>query len=221
MTPTDALESILSGGAVESRAVLAAMAGHGFTAKQSRRARESLAVEVQRVGFGPKMVSTWRLLGDANSAGNEASPVVPMRATDPDCSGMLGIAQVRSSAERARGRSQRAVPRTGAFEKNIAARAPGAQVRNSVRAEVPVADAGMTADEQRRTARRVVLFVERGADLDAARLTALALVQRDRTKPQQWGSCIECQNYVRRQCPADPRVIGELHECWWRRHDAP
>lgn len=207
MNAPAALTTILAPGPVESKAVLAAMVVQGFTAKQTRRARESLGLIVHRAGYGPQTQSTWQLPTSTCSTPDETAPVVPADGRASSSGKMLGFVGV--SEPSARVRRVRSGATSGA-----------APVRSVVRAEVPAVDVGMTADEKLRTERRVVLFLERGADAQEARLTALALVQRDRTKPQQWGSCVECQNYVRRQCPVEQRPIAEVHECWLRRHDA-
>jgi hypothetical protein len=77
-----ALRDLLAPGQRDSRAVQAAMAGHGFTPKQTRRARERLGLEVSRAGNGPNTRTTWALPseGTALDAHIERDPVAPPTA---------------------------------------------------------------------------------------------------------------------------------------------
>lgn len=204
MNAPDALTAILTPGPVESRAALAAMAAQGFTAKQTRRARERLGLIVHRVGYGPQTQSTWQLPAPTCSTQVETAPVVPAHRRALSRGKMLSFVKV--SEHSARASRVRSVATSGT-----------AQVRNEVRAESLVA----TEVEQRRIDRRVALFILRGLDRDTAGQLAQSLLQRDRTKGDAWGSCIECQNYVRQQCPVVQQPVAEIHECWLRRHEAP
>jgi hypothetical protein len=62
--------------------------------------------------------------------------------------------------------------------------------------------------------------MKRGLSGSDARRIAAALIDRDRGMNRATGSCIECQNFVRRECPI-VKPIQEIHQCWSRRHDAP
>lgn len=203
MNASDALATILAPGPVESKAAIVAMAAQGFTAKQTRRARESLGLVVHRAGYGPQTQSTWQLPAPTRLTQDEAAPVVPADGRASRRGKMLSLVKVAEHSARAS--TVRPV-----------ATSDTAQVRK-VRAESQVA----TEAEQRRIDRRVELFIDRGLERNAANQLARSLLQRDRTKGDAWGSCIECQNYVRRQCPVVQQPVAEIHECWLRRHDAP
>lgn len=72
---TQALAQILAGGPEDSRAALATMQARGFSAKQTRGARERLQVVIEREGTRRSMRSLWRL-PDAPTQPVVAAPVV-------------------------------------------------------------------------------------------------------------------------------------------------
>lgn len=94
MNPAQALTAILQNGPVDSKAALVAMSERGFTAKQSRRAREGLGVEVARAGFGPRMSSTWQM--PVGTVGDPPAPTAPTIAHEP-AAASTPRAQVRRS----------------------------------------------------------------------------------------------------------------------------
>lgn len=81
--------------------------------------------------------------------------------------------------------------------------------------------ADVSEGEQRRHRARVAAFLALGHDTTTASAVADALVARDRAGRPAEGSCAECQNLARRQCPATPRPAIEIHECWARRQGTP
>jgi hypothetical protein len=142
MDAREALEGLLAGGPLARKSVIAAMAGRGFTAKQTRRAREQLGVSMPRSGFGPAMTSVWSLS-------------VP-----------------RGSEKAATGTQD------GAHENRVS------EIAES------------TVGERRRSVARITFFVARGVGPLMAKRVAASLLERDRTKPTQWGSCAECQRFA-------------------------
>jgi hypothetical protein len=211
MSPTLALASILRDGPVDSKAALVAMANQGFSAKQSRRAREALDVDVRRSGFGPRMLSMWRLPAAPTLKNKGGDAVTPTSPTKPRLSKMLCITLVSPSVKQSTRRPDRSDPQER----------ESTQVRSPVRTETNSDDAILSDAEGRRVERRVALFVERGMSASEARRVAIETVhRRDRGTPDRRaiGSCVECQ--VRDGCKV-VRPFGDVHECWIARHDGP
>jgi len=90
-----------------------------------------------------------------------------------------------------------------------------------LRAGPLAADESRTDVEQRRHRGRVEVFVARGIDAGTAAEVADALVLADRSGRPAFGSCAQCQNLLRGNCPATPKPVIEIHECWYRRQDTP
>lgn len=86
--------------------------------------------------------------------------------------------------------------------------------------EAPAARGAMGGEQPRHRA-RVQAFMAMGHDADTARAVADALAARDRSGRSATGSCAECQNVALRQCPATPRPVTEIYECWSRRQCTP
>ena len=189
------LRSLLVNGARNSRDVLAAMAAHEFTPKQARRARERQGIVVRRMGNGAAMHSVWEL-PDPNNAGSQVEGIRAHRTT---------------SGTRRRPRPAR--PAEGV--------PPSYPVERSGDQRNGPACATLTDAECTRLEARIDVFTQRGLDLNGARELAAELVERDRSDKRATGSCIECQAFVRRDCPVVPRPPAEIHQCWYLRKDTP
>ncbi|WP_296271202.1 ATP-binding protein [Pseudomonas sp. UBA6323] len=59
--PAEVLRRVLSAGRLDGKEAKRVMANNGFSAKQVRSAREKLAVDIVREGFGKEIVSYWSL----------------------------------------------------------------------------------------------------------------------------------------------------------------
>lgn len=75
--------------------------------------------------------------------------------------------------------------------------------------------------DRRRHLARVDAFMLRGMSASTARQVADALMERDSTGLRAVGSCAECQCVDLESCPATPRPVIEIHECWCRRQCTP
>jgi len=224
--PEHLLGDFLAAGPCNSRDALEAMAGHGLTPKQVRRARELLGVITQRAGSGTSMHSVWSLpptmtnigtarVDESAEGANEVDEAfVPEAAagfpTVPRPGARAGGGDEADGGEDAY-RSQRARDRQDA----------NCEAAPHLKAGPPAAVEGLNDFEQRRHQRRVEEFIAKGIDAITAAEVANALVARDRDFRPAAGSCAECQNLLRGNCPATPKPVIEIHECWYRRQDTP
>lgn len=190
------LRTLLAGGPRNSRDVLAELAARQFTPKQARRARERLGVLIERAGNGKGMHSAWRLPSGKATAPTGGSTT--------------------STASTARASSRILAP-PGRADQSLPGGLPLPTPTASTTASTTTGNEG----EQRRHRARVLAFMALGNDATTAQAVADALVGRDRAGLRALGSCAECQNLARRQCPATPRPVTEIHECWTRRQSTP
>lgn len=197
--PAIVLEALLADGPCNSRAVLAAMAERGFTAKQVRRAREQQGVVVRRSGSGAAMRSAWEWPSAAAPDGREQLPVGAQ-------GGKASVRAHAASAPDPQGSTG------GAGE-------DGLEDDRHRHPDEPACD--LSEAELARLDGRITAFVSRGLGADEARSVAVGLVTRDRGNVPAVGSCIECQALERHECPVVPRPAAEIHQCWYRRIASP
>lgn len=203
-----ALVNILASGPKDSRDVFAAMQAAGISTKQTRTARERLALVVNRSGRREEARSVWTLPSPAL----EAAATDALRHAQPMPDGKVkGLAR---TAERLDLRKpQISTPAPVLTKPDISSDGAGSTV-------------GLQPHLVERVQRRALIMQSRGLDSDAARALSVALLQRDADGGRSV-SCAECQNYdALKGCSAaefssGPRDVQEVWACSYSRRDTP
>jgi hypothetical protein len=198
------LHSLLAGGSGLSSMLIAAMRHAGFTAKQVRRAREKLGVQITRTGYGSNMRSSWALPGESCGGANRCRHSDPHSCPPDD---RWGSGQP--------GDVTRTKTYTPALPKSLRAPAGSSDLAGTAS---PV---DLTEDECKRVDRRVEFFIMKGlAASDASMLAMRLLFERDR-RGTRLASCAECQSPM---LPGGCRIVRdpmELHCCDGLRNVSP
>lgn len=202
------LVQILASGPKDSRDVSSAMQAAGISTKQTRTARERLALIVHRSGRREDARSVWALPSHAVEAASTYAQhhVQPM----PE-------------------RKVKVLART-ADRPHL--RKPETPQVATVLTKPDISGAAVDSTERlpphlvARVQRRAQIMQSRGLDSAVAQALSNALLQRD-SEGSRGVSCAECQNYdVRKGCTAaefsgGPRDVQEVWFCSYSRRDTP